>query len=992
MLLSHPNQIVATGSLAEALWGEAPPKSHVKNLQHYIHKLRRAVGDSRIAFQGHGYLIRLGPGELDAIMFEELAAQARTSAAAGQLGAARSQVAQALRLWRGPAFADVGDIPQLQASIARWSELRLSTWEESFELSLAAGDPREVVAESAGLVADHPLRERLRGLRMIALYRCGRPADALQSYHEGRKLLAEELGVEPTEALQEIYLAITRGQDPGRTAPTVRTGVAQLPADIPDFVGRVEAMSELDAWAKPAGPHAPLIVTGGAGLGKTALAVHWGHRHAQAHDLEHLIVNLRGYSGAEPMQPIEALAYFLGCLNVAPHEIPVDVVQAAALYRSRLAGRRILIILDNAGSAEQVRQLLPGSPTALVMVTSRDRLTGLVAREGARRVALERFSHDEAIDLLTRMVGADLTTTWAQKLAVLCGHLPLALRVAAANLADGRYASAGKLLAEAAETAWPDAVDLDDDVESGTKIAFDHSYARLPEPEQRLFRLLSIVPGPDFSVSAAAALIAEPVRSTQSRVHRLAGAHLLEQQGLGRFGMHDLVRRYARTACENTDSPSVLSGLRQHLYHHYLRYGDAAARLVYPQILRLPWAATTSEQIFEDQEAAMCWLDAERASLVAAVQDAANHDHLEAAWLLADMLRGYFSVRRHMGDWLKVARLAVRAAETAADEAAQVSAGLSLSMALWFLGEHAEAAQRLTDVAGLARSVGWHNAETSCLTNLGGIYGDWGKLTEAAEYLAQALRRHPQDGPAATRASILSNLGAVCHDLGRLDESVAHHNAALKLFEELGAELGSARALANLGETLLTKGWLDESQRRLEAALVRLNGLHDRYSQAATLVNLARLHLELRDTELAADFASRGLEIAEEINAKNYVSSAMTVLATVERNPSRHKEAVETARERGAGYMEADALAAAAQTLVGLGRLAEASKLCLGAISASRRGGYRNIEATALVQLGEIRRGQGKAEEARAAGTEARDILRTTGCVRFEARVERLLG
>ncbi|MBB5866641.1 DNA-binding SARP family transcriptional activator [Allocatelliglobosispora scoriae] len=997
MLLCHPGQAVSTDTLTEAIWEQSPPRTSAKNIQVHVHRLRQLLGEERIVRQPHGYQIEVLRDELDATMFEDFATQGRDALVAGQPSLARSFFSRALELWRGPVLADLADVPRLRSAVVRWEELRLSTWEDRFESALALDAHHEIVAEVATLLAEHPLRERLRGQHMVALHRSGRPAEALQSYHDGRRILAEELGVDPSGTLQQLYLTIMRGQSPQpRTKePSARRPVGQLPAGIPDFVGRLDMLAQMDSWASPGTPHAPLLLTGGAGMGKTALAVHWSWLHASAEGLEHLYINLRGYSGETPMPPLEALTYFLSGLGIAAELIPVDAVQAAGLYRSLLVDRRILIVLDNANTTEQVRPLLPGGTATRVIVTSRDRLSGLVARDGARRLELQKFTPQEALDLLTRISPTPISAAPAEDLALLCGHLPLALRVAAANLTDGRYASIAELVAEAAETAWPAGVELDDDVHSGTKIAFDHSYTRLGTAEQQLLRALSVVPGPGFSVSAAAALTSQSVTAALSQVHRLTGAHLIEQQAADQFSLHDLVRRYAATMSVNIDGPALRDRFRQALHEHYLHHGDRAARVAYPQILRLPRqsAATSPEEhAFPDADAAMRWLDAERANLIAAVEDAAGRDHHETVWVLADTLRGYFSIRRHVGDWLKTARLALHAAEQARHPAGQVSARLSLSMALWFLGQRQDAIDTLTPAVDLARGIGWFDAATSCLGNLGGIYGDWGKLTDAAACLAEALETHPHDGPLTTKASLLVNLGAVTHDIGHLTASITHHTAALAIFEQLDAPLSAARAEANLGESLLTMGDMEAARQRLDSALDKLKAEHDRYSEAAVLINLARLHRRHGDDARAAAFAARGLEMARAIDAKNHISAALSMIASLERDPVQHQHAIETARAGNSGYAEAEALSAAAQTEAAIGRLGNAAQLCRQAVTFSSAAGYRNLAAEALVQLAEVHEAQGLREQAALTAAQARALLDITGCKRFDDRLRPLIN
>jgi len=610
-LLCQPNVAVSTDSLIDAIWDRHPPRTAVKNMQVYVHQLRRLLGQHRVVSYPHGYAVHVDNGELDAETFEQLAGEGTQAVAAENVREGRELLVQALDLWRGPALADLAVVPALRAPIARLTERFLATVENRIEIDLALGLHPEVVAEAGVLVSSHPMRERLRGQHMVALYRCGLQSDALRVYDEGRRILAGELGVEPAETLQRIYLAILRGADPGpaiRRDPPPRGAtksssvepacgpagpayIAQLPADIPDFIGRLEPLGQMDAWAREGARIAPLLLTGGAGSGKTTLAVHWAHRYAARHGVGHLYVNMRGYSDDPPMQPIDVLSFFLRSLGIAPEHTPADLLDAAALYRSMLAHRHIIVVIDNANSVEQVRHLLPGGHDNRVVITSRDRLSGLVALVGVGRIEVERFSEHEALELLWRVVGEprdDSSRVAGLDLARVCGHLPLALRVAAANLADGRYASVSDLVADVSDTGWPDALDLDSDANVGMKAAFDHSYHRLASDDQRLFRMLSLIPGPDFTADTAGALVSVPLHKATATVRRLVSAHLVEQLRPGRFSLHDLVHRYAREISSRLDGQPERDRGRQALYQYYSRGCDTAARVAHPHTPRMP--------------------------------------------------------------------------------------------------------------------------------------------------------------------------------------------------------------------------------------------------------------------------------------------------------------------------------------------------------------------------------------------------------------------
>jgi DNA-binding SARP family transcriptional activator len=448
-LLVRADQAVRLDRLIEVVWGEHPPASARRNTQQYIHRLRTVLGGDRIESRPDGYLIRAGNG-LDAARFRHLAAQGGTALRGGAVLLARDRSRAALDLWHGPAYAEFTDCPEVADEAARLDELRLTVCEQWAEAELTLGRHGAPAQELSELVRAHPYRESLRGLLMRSLYGTGRQTDALQLYRDTRALLAEQLGIEPGPQLQRLHERMLRGH--GRFA---RPGVdalatpapRELPAGVAGFTGRRHALKALDELLPTGGPIVIATVVGAAGVGKTALAVHWAHRVADRFPDGQLYLDLRGYATGAPVPPDTALAAFLRSLGMPPRDIPVDVVEAARRYRSVTATRRMLIVLDNAASAEQVRPLVPGSPGCLVLVTSRDRLDGLVARDGARRVALDRLTPAEATDLLGRLLGAGRIAAEpaaTDELARTCAYLPLALRLAAAAL----LARPGRAVAE----------------------------------------------------------------------------------------------------------------------------------------------------------------------------------------------------------------------------------------------------------------------------------------------------------------------------------------------------------------------------------------------------------------------------------------------------------------------------------------------------------------------------------------------------------------
>jgi DNA-binding SARP family transcriptional activator len=449
-LLLRANHVVPVDELAEALWGtELPPSARV-SVQNYVARLRATLGPAgpRIATHPHGYLIELGDGELDVARFEALLGQARAAAREGRWVEAAGAAGAALGLWRGEPLADAGSDVLAVREGPRLAELRLQAAEMRIDAELQLGRPGEVIGELRQLAAQQPLRERLHALLMLALYTDSRQAEALAAYQDARNVLVEELGAEPGPDLQRLHQQILAG-DPALVRPGTGASAPagpvprELPSDVAAFTGRASELAELDRillgghadQAGDAKPAAAVIsaVSGTAGVGKTALAVHWAHHAAAKFPGGQLYVNLRGYDPGQPVSAAGALAGFLRALGVPGPDIPAEQTERAARYRSLLAGKQMLVVLDNASTVEQVRPLLPGTPGCAVLVTSRNSLAGLVARDGAVRLDLDLLPLADAVALLAELTGARVAAEpdAAVTLARQCARLPLALRVAA---------------------------------------------------------------------------------------------------------------------------------------------------------------------------------------------------------------------------------------------------------------------------------------------------------------------------------------------------------------------------------------------------------------------------------------------------------------------------------------------------------------------------------------------------------------------------------
>jgi DNA-binding SARP family transcriptional activator len=577
-LLLQPNRTVPTKQLIDAAWGESPPAGARTLVQNRVSTLRRILREARpedelITTMGSGYLIQLEAGQLDVEVFTNGAARADRLAESGDPGGAAGELASALALWRGPALDGV-TTPYLRTAAQRLEEQRLRAWERRIRLDVSLGRHADLVPELTGLADAHPYHETFHALLMLVLYRTGRHADALAAYRRMRATLTGQLGLEPSGLLQRLHDAILRAdawaaqsiaEQLGCATPAatesersvVRAGAPvprTLPADDAAFTGRAEELAALDDALAATGdfaskPMAIWAITGMAGVGKSTLTVHWAHRVADRFPDGQLYLNLRSHGSDEPMPAAEALLALLGALGARPDRRPADVDDLATLYRSTMAGRRVLTVLDNANSAEQIRCLLPGGPGCVVMVTSRDRLSALVAREGAQRLVLDVFRPDEAHALLRKTLGEERVRAEpaaTEDLARACAYLPLALRIAATQLADRPYRTIAEQVDRLAKGNKLNALTIDGDDEVAVRSAFDHSYVAMPPDAQRMFGRLGLVPDLELTAPVAAAAAGVTVPEAERLLDRLAAEHLINERHAGHYDLHDLVRSYAK--------------------------------------------------------------------------------------------------------------------------------------------------------------------------------------------------------------------------------------------------------------------------------------------------------------------------------------------------------------------------------------------------------------------------------------------------------------
>ncbi len=867
-LLCAANQAVPDEALTEALWGARPPATATKNLHLYVYHLRGALGDrDRIVRHADGYELRVKDGELDAGRFDRLIDHGLHELAAGAAfaGPASAALREALALWRGPiAYDGLHGVPLLRDEANRLEERRLRATEAAIGAELGLGRHLSLVAELTGLVAAYPLREGFRAQLMHALYRSGRRAEALEVYHDARRALVEELGIEPGPELRDLQHAVLIDDPRIRPAPARRgpitepvaerspaTGGCWLPMDIPDFTGRAAQLAWLrrELTSGRGGSAGPIVaISGMGGVGKSALAVRAAYELADDFPDGRLYVDLGG-SRDHPAEPAAVLARVLRALGVGGTALPENLDERAALYRSLLTAHRVLLVLDNATSEAQIRHLLPGGGTTSVLITGRTRLTGLPS---VRLLDLDVLEPDAAIELLARQTGtarvrADPGT--ARELTRLCGRLPLALRIAGAKLKARQHWSLADLTRRLSdEHRRLGELSLG---ELSVRANLSLSYRRLDPLAQRLLRRASLLDVPDFAPWIAAALCDVTGEAAEDAAERLADSQLLrvvgrDPAGQVRFRFHDLVCVYARerAAAEETAEERD-AAIARALGHALAMARQAADQLDSPYARAIYGAPTGKEPVVTPLSQPLSWLSAEAPALVAAVGQAAAESRAGLAWQLTSALQEFFDMCEHLDDrryCIQVATEAVQAADDRPGQAAMLASQGVFHALRWNLAA-ADACYRIA----LDRFGALHDdhGRAVCLTGLSAVHRRTGRPDTARTYAEQALAITGELGDERGRANALRVLARALDACGEHDLARHRLTESLTGYERIGNVRGSATAFAQLGALDLDSGHPGRALPNLERAYRLLSEVGDDSSAGAVGRRLGEALLRL---------------------------------------------------------------------------------------------------------------------------------------------------
>jgi DNA-binding SARP family transcriptional activator/tetratricopeptide (TPR) repeat protein len=915
-LLLDGGQLVGLDQLVDVLWSDRPPPSARVTLQNHVMRLRQSLGSAgraRIATESGGYRIQVAAAELDVWRFEALLRQAREAGGAGSWLVAAQTAKAAIGLWRGEPLADVSSETLALREVPRLAELRLQALELRIDADLRCGAHDRVIGDLRKLITTHPLRERLHGLLMQALYLDGRQGEALGAYRQVRTLLVAELGTEPGAELRLLQQQILScdpalgdsrpgaidgsrpgaidGSDHGRPAVP-----RQLPGTVRHFTGRSAELARLTGLLQRPGGSPSVVISavgGTAGVGKTALAVHWANQVADQFPDGQLYVNLRGYDPGQPVAANDALARFLRALGLPDASIPAEPDDRAARYQSLLAGRRILVLLDNASSAAQLRPLLPLSPACAAIVTSRDTLAGLVARDGAQRLDLDLLPAADAVRLLSVLIGdrAEVDPAATTALAEYCARLPLALRVAAELAVSRPEVPLGQLVAELAGA--PDRLDLLDaggDQETAVRAVFSWSYRHLPAAAALMFRLMGLHPGPSADVYAAAALTASSAGLAARSLGTLARAHLVQLAGTDRYSLHDLLRDYARELAVAFDAEAERRAALVRLFDYYLATAAAAMDTLYPaERHRRPAVPALTDPVpsVADPASALAWLDGQRANLIAVASSAAGQGWPGYATRLSALLFRYLDAGSHYAQARTLHTCARRAAQHAGDPRAEAVTLTGLGVLDWRQGRYAE-------------SVGHHQ---------------------------RALTLYQETGDLAGEAASQGNLGLVEYRQGRYDQAMVHFRAALKLYRGLSNRNGEARALNSLGDVRWRRGGYAEAENYYQQALVLHRETGHRPGEADALTGLGDVGRLTGSLDRASASYQQALTVSEDSGNREGAARALTGLGAVAQRQGRYQEAAGHFGQALARYREIGNQFGETEVFNGLGEL----HLCEGA-------------------------------------------------------------
>jgi DNA-binding SARP family transcriptional activator len=927
--------VLAQSRLVEALWADDPPRTAVKTLHSHIARVRQAIGDAGLpgvlVTRGPGYVLLVPSLAVDAQRFEEQVRLGRRELAGGDLPAGAARLSAALDLWRGNALEDAAPAGWAAAEAARLDEARTTALEDLWDARLRLGGHAAAVGELDRLLVSYPNRERLVGLMMVALDRSSRHTEALDAYRRVRDNLATELGLDPGPELSRLHAALLCGSVPddagfpltgpagGRPvpvgirvdasmraapAPTGSPGPAAHPARGPAARGQPERGPDRPAQLPPRVGHftgrtaelAALVelvdggpadvriavISGCAGVGKTALCVQWAHQVIDRFPDGQLYLDLRGHEPETALDPSRALAHLLRALGVPDDRIPAEPAERAGLYRSLTYPRRILIVLDNAARTEDLLPLVPAGAGCLLAVTSRNHLAALTTHHAVHSVTLDALSAPESLALLRRVLGqarADQEPEALTRLAELCGRLPLALRIAAAKLIGTRR-PVHDLTEELATVARLEVLGVDGDSRT-VRTVFASSYRALHPGAALMFRMVGVHPGTTFSAHLGAAMLGRPSPDGARACDDLAANHLLAPAGPDRYRAHDLIRLYANECAQVELDARSRHDAASRMLDWYLAVAVAANQVldplrdrVVPHLVDPPATLPFAPQA----PPVLDFLDGERPNLAPVVEFAATTAGFETvAWQLTYLLTGYFDARGHWSDRVELCGWGLRAATRQGEPLARGLMHSALGVAYLTTGRYVDALAHLNPGLHLMRSCGDQRGEGHVLNNIAAVYTGQRRYAEAVDAFGRALALHTAKRHPMGMALALNNMGYVCALMGDTDVALARLDEALRISRELGHDRLEAVVLHSQGQAYAHRADRAAAEHRFARALDIRRRLGERRLEADTLTELGRLRLRADPLGTLATMAEV-LEISHELADDNLESLARNVI------------------------------------------------------------------------------------------------------------------
>ncbi len=963
---------ISTQRLVTLLWGDEPPASSGANLKTYMWELRRVLpepagGGRRIESRRGEYRLAADRSEVDLLRFEDLLADGRKALSSGDLAAAVQDLTRATGLWRGEPLENVSLPATLVAEQSRLDEQRWSAIEDLHEARLALGQHAEVVADIGQAVAHRPLREHLWGQLMIALYRCGRRAEALDAFGELRRRLDEELGIRPGPAVAELHQLVLR-DDPWLAvpaahddAPTATVPPECLPPDLTSFAGRDNEIRAIEELAR----QGALIsaIDGMAGIGKTTLAVHVAHRLAPRFPDGQLFVDLHGFTeGIDPTDPNDAIFRLLRQLGVPAESIPPDPEDRVALYRRRLAGTRTLILLDNVATEDQVRPLLPSVPGCFVLITSRRRLIGI---DDVQPLPLDVLPATDGVALFHEIVGATRSAQepgMAAEVVSLCDGLPLAIRIAGARLRARPTWSLAYLADRLRDSQYRLA-----ELEAGQRsvaAAVQVSYKVVTGEQQRLFRLLGLHVGSHIDTYAAAALADIDLRDADRLLEALVDANLLQSDGPGHYHLHDLVRHHAAHLAEQQEPEQYRRDATLRLFDYWLVAANEANDMLLPhrpveltlthRPAHLP-PLRTVEQVLD-------WFEAQRPNLLLAISYSGRHGMDTHTWQLSFAIRHLPRRQGYVDDMLTTQQAALTASASQGDSAVRAELLATIGLGQWFLGNSERTVDCFDRALRMFRAIGHRHGEAQVLTTtglvywrlgryqdaldchaavdelaaelddrtvwlnavdlLGLIYWRLGRYLDVLELHRQAMAVADEIGSSRDKGDLLNAAGLAAVRLGRYDTILADQQRAMTIHGEHGSLSGQIHTHNIMGMALIRLGRPAEAQEHQRHALAISRQISDRWGEAHTLniVGLATADLgdpitALGTFEQALGIVRRTGDPALECDILNGLGAACLALEKHDEAVEAHRQALGIAERIGERYEEARAHAGLAAAL-----------------------------------------------------------------------------